>query len=513
MEKKQLLSTPSWPEFSASAANGTYMLTANFAVSGTLNLNANVTIIFAGGRFTGSGTINGNNTIFVAPPVQIFDSTINFSGTWNLEKVYAENFGDTTGSNAAPAINKAIALANLSGGIVQLLGKDYKITQTISMLGGVTLQGTIKGPSYSSDSDVSKYGTKLLMSASSTVVDIRTTGKNAIDCYRFTLKNLSLYTTGTGNVINIQAVGTLTPRQGVFSDIDISHNNTNPGYSIYMMGGSYIRFERINIVGGKGIKLDATSIIQEYIWFRQIALNASSSYSNSPSCVEINSGGNIYLTEIDANDAQIGFLLKTSTSQSIHDIYMQRLSAIRCIRGFAFDAQQAYMGRLKLLDSVAYMRNTTGGIALEFKRSGNYNISDSVFDTIYIDKAGGSGHYTIYDTGNASVISSHFLNFRVPPGYSYNCILGSSNELTFVNIQKSGIFSGSGSGTSFAFQLTTNNSPFPAKPVVVVNTNQKVPFKITTTNTSGGQSNLVVEFNSSVSNPVIYYTLTGYYYS
>jgi hypothetical protein len=198
-------SAPSWPEFSASAANGTYMLTANFAVSGTLNLNANVTIIFAGGRFTGSGTINGNKTIFVAPPVQVFDNTINFSGTWNLEKVY--------------------------------------------------------------------------------------------------------------------------------------------------------------------------------------------------------------------------------------------------------------------------------------------------------------------DTGNASVINSHFLNFRVPSGYNYNCILGSGNELTFVNIQKSGIFSGSGSGTSFTFQLVTKNSPFPAKPIVIVNTNQKVPFKVTTTNTSGGTSNLVVEFNNSVSSPVIYYTLTGYYYS
>ncbi|MDR3266843.1 MAG: hypothetical protein LBT24_04645, partial [Tannerella sp.] len=105
---------PSWPEFSSSAANGTYMVTANFNVAGTLVLNANVVIIFAGGRFTGSGTIQGNNTTFVTPPVQVFDSTIQFSGTWKMEKVFAENFGDTNGSNVAPAINKALRFSNIS---------------------------------------------------------------------------------------------------------------------------------------------------------------------------------------------------------------------------------------------------------------------------------------------------------------------------------------------------------------------------------------------------------------
>jgi hypothetical protein len=35
---------------------------------------------------------------------QIVDTTVNFTGTWAMDKVYSENFGDTTGSNAASAI-------------------------------------------------------------------------------------------------------------------------------------------------------------------------------------------------------------------------------------------------------------------------------------------------------------------------------------------------------------------------------------------------------------------------
>jgi hypothetical protein len=509
--------SPSWPEFSSSASNGTYMLTANFAVSGTLNLNANVTIIIAGGRFTGSGTINGNKTIYVAPPIQVFDSTIQFSGTWNLEKVYAENFGDTTGSNAAPAINKAIELANLSGCVVQLLGKKYNITQTINMLGGVMLQGTIYGPTYPQDSLVSLYGTNILMNGNSTVVDIRTTGNDTgdIDCYRFALKYLNLSTNGTGNVISIQSIGqTLTPRSGFFYELSISHTYTNPGYGIYMSGGSYIRFERISLTGGKGIKLNAISTYQEFIWFKQIAINSNSdTYPNPDSCVEINSGNNIYLTEMDANDAQTGFLLKTTTANSLHDIYMERLAAVRCTKGYSFHANQTFITRIKLLDSTAYIRNTTGGIALHFTRDGTTNnISDAVFDTINIDQVGGSGHYIIKEE-NASLVSGHFLNIRAP-GSIYNCTLRANNELTFVNIQKSGVYSGTGTATSRTINLVTNNSPFPGKPAVIVSTNQSSPFKVTTTNTPGGASQLQVVFTNSVSGTVlIYYTLTGYYYS
>ena len=67
-----------------------------------------------------------------------------------MEKVYAENFDTiiTMSTNAAPAINKALQFSNVSGCRVQLLGKEYPITESIKMLGGTTLEGTIRGPIY-----------------------------------------------------------------------------------------------------------------------------------------------------------------------------------------------------------------------------------------------------------------------------------------------------------------------------------------------------------------------------
>ena len=524
METNEIMPTvtPSWPEFaSGAAANGTYMLTANYAVVGTLSLNANITIVFAGGRFTGGGTINGNNSTFVAPPVPVFDTTINFSGTWKMEKVYAENFGDTNVANAAPVINKALGFSNISGCTVQLLGKTYTVTQTINILGSTTLEGTICAPSYISDSAVSKTGTKIEMLASVLLINILTNGNTSgsIDCYRFVLRNLALYTTGAGDIINITANGTLSPRHGILENLIISHYNSNPGYSVKIAGGSYIRLERIAVTGGKGFLLanpTNPSAFQEFIWMRQIAFNSTySAYPNPPSNIEINQGNHIYLTEIDVNDAQIGILLKTAQpGRSIHNVYMQKITAIRCYKAFSFNANYEYMGKIKVLDSSIFLKNTNGSVAFEFLKTGSYNISDSVFDTTNIDKEGGSGHYTITDA-NTGVINCRFLNFRIPSGETYNCTLKGgtrNNELNFVNVQKSNTVTASGSGVTRTVNLVSNYSPFPAKPVVVVSTNQKIPFSVATTNTTGGACQLQLEFASTPSGTVyVSYYLTGFY--
>jgi hypothetical protein len=85
------------------------------------------------------------------------------------------------------------------------------------------LEGTIKGPGLISDSVVSKYGIRISMSADSVLINIRTTGNTStsdIDCYLFVLRNLVLYTIGTGNAISIQVLdSTLMPRQEFFYNI------------------------------------------------------------------------------------------------------------------------------------------------------------------------------------------------------------------------------------------------------------------------------------------------------
>jgi len=547
---------PIWPEFDPTyptliLADSTYMVLQQLSysvVSSLLSTRANITLIFAGGKITGSGTLVGNYTTIIAPPIQIFDSTITFGGTWRQEKVYAENFDTilSMSSNAAPAINKALQFSNVSGCRVILLGKTYNITQTIKILGNTTLEGTICGPSYTTDSDFSNIGTRIQTTGNALMIKIETDGNKlalyaTVDCYRFVLRNLALYTTGTGDVINIIATnnrinnvdtnpGKISPRHGILENLIIAHyhisvNESIPGHSIKISGGSYIRLERLAISGGQGIKLDNTFSYQEFIWMRQIALNTMNDvYPNPPSSIEINQGNNIYLNEIDVNDVQTGILLKTTSANSIHDIVMERLAVVRCNKALVFNAHAAYIGRIKLLDSTIYIKDTNGSMALEFLRSGGFNISDSVFDTIFIDKLGGSGHYTINDP-NAGVVNCRFLNFRVPSDNSVlKCTLkvgNQNNELNFVNVKKSdtvttSIISGLVYTINLApFGMYTINSPFPdgANPVAIVSTNQKIPFKVTTTNTNGGTSQLHVEFASAPSGTVyISYHLTGFYY-
>jgi hypothetical protein len=64
------------------SANTTYVVSENCTVSGTVNFPAGVTLIFKGGRITGSRTFNGVNTALVAPIMQIFDTTLTVTGLW-----------------------------------------------------------------------------------------------------------------------------------------------------------------------------------------------------------------------------------------------------------------------------------------------------------------------------------------------------------------------------------------------------------------------------------------------
>lgn len=522
METKEIMPavTPSWPEFNPSSqtANTTYMVTSNYAISGTLSMQANVTLIFAGGRFTGSGTVNGNNTKFFAPAVQIFDTTLNFTGTWAMDKVYPENFGDTTGSNAAPAINKALQFSNVSGCVVQLLSKEYVVTESIIIRGGTTLEGTIKAPGLLDNSQVSKYGTKISASGNFNVIVIRTTGNGAndIDCYRYAIRYVTIFTSGTGNAINISAgVNTyhITPRQGVIEDIEIHHRNSNPGYGIYISGGSYLRFERISINDCKGIIFATTVEVgtyQEFIWMRQIAINCDASiYPTPDACITINRGNNLYFTEIDVNDSKTGIWIKNTTADhGIFSLFFDRIAAVRCNKGIWINTDTNYITRLQF-SNINILSTGTNNKGIEFTRTAaaipDYYLADSVFENIITDYAD-SSFFAIYDE-NGGLYNSRILNLRTDARtqlYSGR----RNNQITFVGIPSSNVVTLSSGNT---IQLT-NKSPFPANPIAVVSiVNQQVPLSVNTTNTRGGVSSLVLSFGSITYPVTVSYYLTGYY--
>ena len=506
---------PSWPEFNpTTSTNGTFMLTSN--ISGSFTFRPNVVLIIAGGTFTGSGTMTGDNTTIIAAPTLVFSGTFTFAGTWKMEKVYAENFGDTNSSNSAPAINKAIIFSNASGAKVQLLAKDYVVTESIIFRGGTTLEGTIKGIHLPLDSKISKYGTTISTASSIDIIKIETTGTEVgyIDCYRFALKRVTLhYRGGGGNAININATGSLTPRQGVIEDIGISYLNAS-GYNIRISGGSYIRIERVSTEGGNGIILANTtngSAFQEYIWMKQLALSSSST-SSTNACITINKGNNIYISEVDANDAPIGVYITNPTTQGVYSIYCDRISTVRCGKGIWVRSDQGFLTRIFFTNTYIFASKSTDLYGIYFSKyssGGSYHCDDVVFDGVSIDHSS-SSFYAIYDE-NAGLNIGRFLNVRT----TARCRLSAgktNNQITFTKIRGASQQIVALSGGVATIQLSAS-STFPGKPIVVASlVDRQVPISVETTNALGGVSNLLIRPSGVTSgNITVNYSLTGFY--
>jgi len=500
------------------------MVTINRALTNFTFSQANVTLVFAGGRFTGSGTITGNYTTFITEPVQTFDNGFSFAGTWKQEKIYAENFDtiSSMNSNAAPAINKALQFSNVSGCRVKLLGKTYTITTPINILGNTTLEGTIMGPSYTSDSAVSKEGTVILASGTINAIYILTTGNTSsnTDCYRFVLNHLNIRHTGTGMGINIEAVSAsgLIPRSGKISDIKISHTLSTGNYGIRVAGGSYIEFNHIFINGGKGVLLEG-NYMQEFLWFNKVILNGVSLTS-----FEIQHGNHIYLTEVDTNDSNVGLMIN-NYSGGTYCIYVNRLNSTRCGVGIYVRADSDYLTRVYVSDSSIYQNTSKSPTAaINFDRtSASYLISECEFKNITIDTDGGvsSSFFSVKENNNC-LLRCIFENIRT----IRKTQLGPSNKSTFISAPQGGSFSATGNGsttifTTYICDVPYTPSPFPGNPIVVVNANLvssstpiSIPFRVYTVNTLQAACTLNVVFATPPASGVfviINYILTGYY--
>ena len=110
---------PSLTEFDPTSisANSTYVVSAPYTIGGTLTMPADVTLYFIGGMLSGSGKLIGNKTKIIAPIKQIFGTSLNVSGTWEIERAYPQWFGaqsyqsiSTSSADIASAINKAIEM-------------------------------------------------------------------------------------------------------------------------------------------------------------------------------------------------------------------------------------------------------------------------------------------------------------------------------------------------------------------------------------------------------------------
>lgn len=62
-------------------------------INGHITLAHNTTLIFAGGKISGTGTLTGDNTRLIAPITQIFGEDITVDGIWEMDRAYPQWFG------------------------------------------------------------------------------------------------------------------------------------------------------------------------------------------------------------------------------------------------------------------------------------------------------------------------------------------------------------------------------------------------------------------------------------
>lgn len=73
--------------------NCIYEIKYDFVLTSDINIPTNCVLNFQGGNIGGNNIITGNGTIVVADLIKIFDSSVQFSGTWKVKTVYPEWFG------------------------------------------------------------------------------------------------------------------------------------------------------------------------------------------------------------------------------------------------------------------------------------------------------------------------------------------------------------------------------------------------------------------------------------
>ncbi|MDR2914317.1 MAG: glycoside hydrolase family 55 protein [Tannerella sp.] len=125
-------------------ANTAYVVSGNTSL-GTTTFPVGVTLYFMGGIISGT-TLTGNKTKIIAPITQIFNASLNVTGTWDIDRSYPQWFGaqsytsiSTSSVDCAAAINKAILMKQT--GEVFIPRGWYRVNSSIIVKNGIILSG------------------------------------------------------------------------------------------------------------------------------------------------------------------------------------------------------------------------------------------------------------------------------------------------------------------------------------------------------------------------------------
>lgn len=126
-------------------SNTSYVIKDSYKINKSFKLPKNCTLIFQGGKITGSCVLEGNTTYIEASPTRIFGDDLSVRGSWTMGSAYCEWFGGNVAieDNAIP-FQKCIDAFN----ILTLNAGVYKIKRTINVkndgciIGGVSRNHT-----------------------------------------------------------------------------------------------------------------------------------------------------------------------------------------------------------------------------------------------------------------------------------------------------------------------------------------------------------------------------------
>ena len=161
------MATPTLEAFDPAnlTAGKTYVVSANTTLSSNLTIPDDVTLYFMGGIISGNNVdLTGTRTKIVAAIKQIFGTTLNVKGTWEIERAYPQWFGakaytgiTNNSIDSAPAINKAINMKQT--GEVFIPRGHYRVNCPIEVKHGIRLIGE---PGFQQDLAPSELSTVLV---------------------------------------------------------------------------------------------------------------------------------------------------------------------------------------------------------------------------------------------------------------------------------------------------------------------------------------------------------------
>lgn len=488
--------------------NCTYIIGIEQQTYGTSNspliIPENSTLIFEKGKFIG-GYVRLDDTQQNDVHYTVWDN-VEISGTskdyiWKNFKndiIRPEWFGAIGDGvhDDAKALQQAIKIASACGSIVRLSARRYLITETIHILSGTHIEGTLQG---SFDRNVHTGSSiEANLTSDDIALDINSNYKEEgieVDlsgCYKFILKDFGLI----NKKIDTPSVGIrlysegekASPRNGAIENLFV--NSFDTGFRLNAL--SYVKFHNISIGFCRmAIHIAQTGLYLEFGWFSNIYIN-----TDTPKAIgiKIENGNNLYFNEIDINDCEYGFWINVLTS--IFNLFANRFNITRCIYSMKFHAASEYMTRSKISEISIY-GTPDDGYGILFSRNNHYGFDECVFTDLFDAFPTQADFIRIEDMGMSSSV---FDRLR-----TYNKISGLTHvkKIGILSIPNYGEFIiPAGTINNFSHNVTTR-SPFDFTPIIIVSPRRNFGISSTCSNTQSGNLSINISFQGVLQEPLL----------